>query len=120
MYIRYKLYRASKPDEVFNAEMIEVLIEKDDHILMIDKVIQDVLYQHMLSLDEVKRFGTGYIGKMDIVNIEMTDKDNLNMDEASFREYMSNIMPYLEIIWSVSTNDIPELEKPIESENNEN
>ena len=43
MYIRYKLYRSSVPDEVFNSEMIEVPIENDDHIVMIDKILQDVL-----------------------------------------------------------------------------
>lgn len=31
MLVRYKLYRASKPEEVFNAEMIKINLENDDH-----------------------------------------------------------------------------------------
>ena len=107
MYIRYKLYRSSKPEEIFNQEMIEVPIENDDHLVMIDKVIQDVLTRHISELPETLKYGTGYIGKMDIVNIEITDKDNINLTEDAFRHYMSTIMPKLEIIWSQKeiTND---------------
>lgn len=105
MYIRYKLYRSSKPDEMFNAEMIQVNIENDDHLARIDEVIQGVLTQHLEQLPEVKHFGIGYVGKMDLVNIEITDDDNVNLTEEAFRHYMSTIMPNLEIVWSQTEPD---------------
>ena len=40
MYIRYKLYRADMTT-MFNAEMIEFVIENDDHLAMIDKIVSD-------------------------------------------------------------------------------
>ena len=101
MYIRYKLYRSSVPDEVFNSEMIEVPIENDDHIVMIDKILQDVLTQHISDLPEVKKYG-------------------LNLTEEAFRHYMSTILPHLEIIWSQPTNDIGNEEKAVKTKNKEN
>lgn len=106
MYIRYELYRSSKPDEIFNQEAIEVVIENDDHLVMIDKVINDVLVQHIQNLPEVKKYGTAYIGRMKIVNIEITDKDKIDLTEEAFRHFMSTIMPYLEIIWSQTNKDV--------------
>lgn len=120
MYIRYKLYRSSVPDQIFNSEMIEVPLENDDHIVMIDKVLQDVLTRHISELPEVQKFGTAYIGKMEIVNIEINDKDNLNLTEEAFRHYMSTIMPKLEIIWNQTSNNIDEEENSFKIENKEN
>lgn len=120
MYIRYKLYRSSVPDEVFNSEMIEVPIENDDHIVMIDKILQDVLTQHISNLPEVQKYGTGYIGRMEIVNIEINDNDNLNLTEEAFRHYMSTILPHLEIIWSQTDTNMNNEEKAVKSENKEN
>jgi len=47
MYIRYKLYRSSVPDKAFKSEMIEVPIENDDHIAIIDKILQENLTQQI-------------------------------------------------------------------------
>ena len=119
MYIRYKLYRADMTT-MFNAEMIEFVIENDDHLAMIDKILQDLLTQHIQSLEEVKKYGIAYVGKMEIVNIEITDKDNINLTEEAFRHYMSTIMPYLQIIWSQQVSNIDEEKTEFKIENKEN
>lgn len=110
MLIRYKLYRSKHSDEVFNAEMIKFNIENDDHLVDIDNILQYLLTTHIQQLPEVKKYGTAYIGRMEIVNIEITDEDNLNLTEEAFRHYMSTIMPHLEIIWSKTTSNTPKLE----------
>lgn len=119
MYIRYKLYRTDMKT-VFNAEMIEFVIENDDHLVMIDKILQDLLTQHIHNLPEIKKYGIAYVGKMELVNIEITDKDNINLTEEAFRHYISTIMPYLQIIWSQESNNINEEEKSVKIENKEN
>lgn len=119
MYIRYKLYRADL-ETVFNSEMIEFVIENDDHLAMIDKILQDLLTHHIQNLEEVKKFGIAYVGKMELVNIEITDKDNVNLTEEAFRHYISTIMPHLSIVWSQTIKDIDEEENSVKSENKEN
>ena len=119
MYIRYNLYRADLKT-IFNSEMIEFVIENDDHLAMIDKILQDLLTQHIQNLEEVKKFGIAYVGKMEIVNIEITDKDNINLTEEAFRHYISTIMPYLSIVWSQTIKDIDEEENSVKTENKEN
>ena len=57
MLVKYKLYRASKPEEVFNAEMIKINLENDDHLIAIDDILAGVLAQHIQNLPEVKKYG---------------------------------------------------------------
>lgn len=106
MYIKYELYRA-KNQELFNAEMIEWVLEDDKDLIEIDRRIRDVLTQHISQLEEVKKYGTAYIGRMKIVGIEINDNDDLGgLNEEEFRKYMSNpeVMPYLDIVWNKSKN----------------
>lgn len=111
MIVRYELYRASKPDEIFNAEAVEFVIENDDHLVMIDDILTQMLSKHIQELPEVKRYGIAYVDRMKIVNIEITDKDVVNLTEESFRHFISTINPNLTIIWSKTTNDIPDDKK---------
>lgn len=45
---------------------------------------------------------------MEIVNIEITDEDIIDLDETKFRAYMTQIMPYLTVVWNKTTNNIDE------------
>lgn len=108
MLVKYKLYRASKPEEVFNAEMIKINLENDDHLIAIDDILAGVLAQHIQNLPEVKKYGIAYVDRMEIVNIEITDEDTIDLDETKFRSYMTQIMPYLTVIWNKTTNNIDE------------
>jgi len=114
MYITYELYRSSKPDEMFNAEKVEIPIENDDQLVAIDDIINKVLAVHIQNLPEIKKFGIAYVGTMKIIEIEMTDNDNLNMTEDQFRHFMSTINLFLNIpiIWSITNKDIEKEKEP--------
>lgn len=116
MYVRYNLYRTGDhSNEVFNAEMIEFVLENDDHLVMIDDIMTGMLTQHIQDLEEIKKYGIGYVGKMEIVNIEITDKDYINLTEKQFKHYMSTINPKIPIIWNRQSNNISEEEKSVKS-----
>lgn len=102
MYIKYELYR-SKNQELFNAEMIEWVLNDDKDLIEIDKRMRDVLVQHIKTLPEIQKYGIAYVGRMKIAGIEINDNDNLGgLNEEEFRKYMSSpdVMPYLDIKWN--------------------
>ena len=102
MYIKYELYRA-KNQELFNAEMIEWVLQEDKDLIEIDRRMRDVLAQHISDLPEVQKYGIAYIGRMKIAGIEINNNDYLGgLTEEEFRKYMANpeVMPYLDIKWN--------------------
>ena len=108
MYIKYELYRA-KNQELFNAEMIEWVLTEDKDLIEIDKRMRDVLAQHISNLPEVQKYGTAYIGRMNIAGIEINDNDYLGgLTEEEFRKYMPNpeVMPYLDIKWNKTKEEL--------------
>lgn len=108
MFIRYKLYRSKYPDQVFNAEKIQWNLQTDKDIIEIDKRLTDLLSFHISNLPQIKKFGTGYIDRMEIVSLEITDEDYTSyLSEEQFRTYMANenVMPYITIIWSKTNNN---------------
>lgn len=108
MYIKYELYRA-KNQELFNAEMIEWVLTEDKDLIEIDKRMRDVLAQHISNLPEVQKYGTAYIGRMNIAGIEINDNDYLGgLTEEEFRKYMANpeVMPYLDIKWNKTKEEL--------------
>lgn len=108
MYIKYELYRA-KNQELFNAEMIEWVLTEDKDLIEIDRRMRDVLAQHISNLPEVQKYGTAYIGRMNIAGIEINDNDYLGgLTEEEFRKYMANpeVMPYLDIKWNKTKEEL--------------
>lgn len=106
MYIRYNLYRTgSHSNEIFNSEMIEFVIENDDHLVRLDDILIGILTKHIQSLDIVKKFGIAYVGRMEIVNIEITDKDNVNLTKDQFEHYIHTLNINIPVIWN-KNNDI--------------
>ena len=102
MYIKFELYRA-KNGELFDQEMIEWPLQTDEDIVEITERVNTVLAQHLQTIPQVQKYGTAYIGRMKIVNIEITDNDYTSyLDEEQFKAYVSNpeVMPYLTVIWS--------------------
>lgn len=120
MLIRYKLYKSSEPEKVFNAEMIEFVIEKDDHLIQIDDIMAGVLTRHLQELLEVKKYGIAYVGRMEIVNIEITDKDKIDLTEEAFRHYMSTINNHIPIIWNKSIKAIENTKKSVKTKSKKN
>lgn len=108
MYIKYELYR-SKNQELFNAEMIEWVLNDDKDLIEIDKRMRDVLVQHIKTLPEIQKYGIAYVGRMKIAGIEINDNDNLGgLNEEEFRKYMSSpdVMPYLDIKWNKKEDEV--------------
>lgn len=108
MYIKYELYRA-KNQELFNAEMIEWVLQEDKDLIEIDKRMRDVLAQHISNLPEIQKYGTAYIGRMKIAGIEINNNDYLGgLTEEEFRKYMANpeVMPYLDIKWNKTEEEV--------------
>lgn len=104
MIIKYDLYRA-KNGEIFNREAIKWNLEKDEDILDLDTRLQFVLTKHISDLDEIKKFGSAYVGKMDIVSIQITDEDyTCELDEQHFMDYIKEILPNLNVLWCKTTN----------------
>ena len=102
MYIKYELYRA-KNGELFNAEMIEWPLNTDEDIIEIKERMTQVLTQHIQSLDEVKKYGTAYIGKMKIAGIEINDNDYIcDLDREHFENYIHdiNVLGHIDIKWN--------------------
>lgn len=102
MYIKYELYRA-KNQELFNAEMIEWVLEKDEDIIELPERMTYLLTQHIQSLPEVQKYGTGYIGRMKLAGIEINDNDYTSeLDEERFREYIKGLdtMNGVDIVWN--------------------
>lgn len=90
MYIKYELYRA-KNQELFNAEMIEWVLETDKDLVELDDRLNYLLAQHISNLEEVKKYGTGYIGKMKIVGLVINDNDYVgDLTEEAFKGYLAN------------------------------
>ena len=103
MLIRYELYRSKYPDVMFNAEMIKWNLETDKDLIEIDRRLGEVVTQHIQSLPEIQKYGLGYMGRVKIVNIEITDEDDLGgIDESGFRVYLTNpeVNVNVPVIWS--------------------
>lgn len=116
MYIRYNLYRTgSHSDEIFNSEMIEFIIENDDHLVRLDEIIIGILTKHIQNLDIIKRNGIAYVGRMEVVNLEITDKDNINLEKEAFEHYLHTLNIHIPVIWNKQYNYMSEQEKPVKT-----
>jgi hypothetical protein len=88
---------------MFNAEMIKWNLETDKDLIEIDRRLGEVLTQHIQTLPEIQKFGTGYMGRMKIVNIEITNEDDLGgLDEVGFKTYLTNpeVNVNIPVIWN--------------------
>lgn len=104
MLIKYILYRA-KNNEVFNQEAIKWNLERDEDILDLDARLQYVLTQHISNLPEIQKYGSAYVGKMEIVSVQITNEDyTCELDEEHFMNYIKEILPNLNVIWCKTTN----------------
>lgn len=102
MYIKYELYRA-KNEELFNAEMIEWIIEKDEDIVELPERITYLLSQHIQSIPEIQKYGTAYIGRMKLAGIEINDNDYTSeLDKEHFIAYIRGLdtMNGVDIVWN--------------------
>lgn len=116
MYIKYELYR-SKNNEIFDSGMVEVVIRDDRDLILLDNIISGIMKYHIEQLPEIKKYGTGYVGRCKLVSIVINDNDYVSdLNEEAFKGYVANINPNITIEWNRTTNDTSELQKPVKIE----
>lgn len=98
MFIHFKLYR-SKNNEVFDEGKVEFNIENDDQLVAIDDIMTRIMSDYINNTNEVKKYGIAYVDRLEITLLEITEKDNLQLDEEQFKHYMSTINPNIKIKW---------------------
>lgn len=102
MYISYELYRA-KNDKKFNAETIEWVLKDDKDMIELDDRLNILLTKHISELDEIKRYGIGYVSRMKIISIIINPDDYTGeLDEKNFMEYLknANMLTNIPVYWN--------------------
>lgn len=105
MLLRFCLYKSSEPDKIIQDGSLKFIIENDDHLARIDDIIINMLGDYIDTIPDIQKYGIAYIGREEIIDLTITDEDNINLSEEAFRHYMSTILPKLSIIWSKTTNN---------------
>ena len=101
MNIKYEMYRSKDKKELFNYGTITVNIETENQLLGIDEIILKILAEHQKSVPEIIKYGTAYLGRLVIDEIEITKEDvGIDLDEVQFNAYMSKVIPGLKIVWN--------------------
>lgn len=116
MYIKYELFR-SKNNEIFNSGMVEIVLSNDKDLIALDDIISGVMKYHIQQLPEIKKYGTGYVGRCKLVSIVINDNDYVSdLNEEAFKGYVANINQNITVEWNKTTNNITEEEKPVKIE----
>lgn len=116
MYIKYELYR-SKNNEMFDSGMVEVVLKDDRDLVILDDIISSVMKYHIQQLPEIKKYGTGYVGRCKLVSIVINDNDYVSdLNEEAFKGYIANINQNITVEWNKSTNNIVDEQKPVKIE----
>lgn len=116
MYIKYELYR-SKNNEMFDSGMVEVVLKDDRDLVILDDIISSVMKYHIQQLPEIKKYGTGYVGRCKLVSIVINDNDYVSdLNEEAFKGYIANINQNITVEWNRSTNNIVDEQKPVKIE----
>ena len=102
MIIDFQLYRA-KNNDIFLGEKIGFNIQNDSQLLVLDTLIQDLLMNHIKNIPIIKKYGLGYIGNVELLSIEITNDDNISLNELAFKNYASTLTR-APIIWSRDKN----------------
>ena len=120
MYIKYEMFR-SKNNEMFNSEMVEIVLRDDKDLIAIDDIISGVMKYHIQQLPEIKKYGTGYIGSVKLISIVINDNDYVSdLNEEAFKGYIANINQNLIVEWNRTTNNTTEEQKPVKTEPQKN
>lgn len=106
MLLQFCLYKSSEPNKIIQDGYLKFIIKNDDDLIRIDDIIINMLGDYIDTIPEIKKYGIAYIGREEIVDMTITDEDNINMSEEAFRQYMSNVLPKLTIIWNKTVNSI--------------
>ena len=106
MFIHYNIYRTGKrKDEIIDSGKLQYNLQNDSDILILREIIYKLLNQYTTELPEVKKYGTGYIGKIEILYIEITDDDNITTPKEAFNIYHDVELKDLLFKWSKTAQE---------------
>ena len=100
MNIHFRLYRSSNKEEAFDEGIVQFKIENDEHLILLDDIITRCMSDYITDTEEVKRFGIAYVDRLEILFIEITDDDKIEISEKEFMKYINTILPKIKTIWN--------------------
>lgn len=101
MYIHFKIYRTGKhKNDIIDTGIIQYNLNNDSEILILRELIYKLLNQYTSELDVVKHNGTAYVGKVEILFVEITDEDNITTPENAFDTYRQTELSDIYFKWS--------------------
>ena len=105
MFIHYKLYRSKNTNEVFDEGKIQFNIINDDYLIAFDDILTKVMSDYINSTPEVKKYGIAYVDRLEIMYLEITDDDVIDLGETEFLNYMKSVVPNMKFVWNRKSFD---------------
>ena len=99
MKVNFTLFRSKNPNEEITSGTITQPIE-DTILPTIDTYINKLIIAHTKQLEIVKHYGIAYVGSIKLNSLEITNEDEIELNEEGFKNYIQNLFTAVKIIWS--------------------
>lgn len=99
MKIDFTIFRSKKPNEEINSGIITQPIE-DSILASIDIFINKLIIANVKQLDIIKKYGLAYVGSIRLNSLEITDEDDIELNEQGFTSYINALFTDVDIKWS--------------------
>lgn len=99
MIINFTLFRSKVPDEEITSGTITQPIE-DTILPSLDTYINKLIIAHTKQLDLIKHYGIAYVGSIKLNSLEITNDDEIDLNEDGFKTYIDNLFTNVGIKWS--------------------
>lgn len=104
MFIHYNIYRTGKnKDKIIDSGKIQYNLQNDSEILILREIIYNLLNKYTSELPQVKQYGSGYIGKVELLFAEITNDDNITTPKEAFETYQKSELNDIYFKWNKST-----------------
>ena len=116
--INFTLFRSKNPNEEITSGTIIQPIE-DTILPVIDTYINKLIIAHTKQLEIVKHYGIAYVGSIKLNSLEITNEDEIELNEEGFKNYIQNLFTNVEIKWNKDVKNegdgicIKQQEKPV-------
>lgn len=105
MKVNFTLYRSKFPEQEIITDEIEYPIE-DTILPSLDSLISNLVTTFaQQKIDIIKKFGLAYVGNMKINSIEINNKDDLELNEDGFKNYLDALFKGVNLIWVKDVNN---------------
>lgn len=109
-YIEVKLEDALK----------DIPLEDNRYINALTYILQNTLTQYISDLPEIKKYGSAYIGGLEITGIVIEDTDELYITREEFLNEIHTKMPKLAVVYDKQVTNISNEEKSVKIDSNNN